>query len=32
MIPSWAGLALFVVGVIVGYFIRILQEEDERWR
>lgn len=32
MIPSWAALALFVVGVIVGYFIRILQEEDERWR
>ncbi len=32
MIPYWVALALFVVGVIVGYFIRILQEEDERWR
>ena len=29
MIPYWAGLALFVVGVIVGVFIMFLKDGEE---
>lgn len=29
MIPSWAGLALFVVGILVGAFIIFLKDGEE---
>ena len=30
MLPYWAGIGLFIAGVLVGWFIRVLQDEEER--
>ena len=30
MIPYWAGLALFVIGIMVGIMIMILEENDKQ--